>query len=86
MNKGDIINKILNLGLISLLVMVIYFISNQYAMDNFDYCVTHTCGCTHNWNWEDAIYTGICMMPLIAFGNIIIGLFVKYDEENGDKN
>ena len=38
----------------------------NWAMGNFDYCVTHMCGITHDYGIQDILWTLIILMPWIA--------------------
>jgi hypothetical protein len=39
-----------------------------------DYCVTHSCGITHNFGWQDALWM---IYPLVSMAGIIfIGFYL----------
>jgi len=43
-------------GITLLLSLIPNFFLIGYISDNFDYCVTHGCGVTHNFGIQDAIW------------------------------
>ena len=52
--------------------LIINYFLVLYMYNNFNYCVTHTCGCTHNFGWQDLIWSIYPVGSML----IIIGVIV----------
>ena len=68
-------NRYLIIGFNCLISISIYFIVNWYCINNFDYCVIHICGMTHNYGIQDAIYTIVQFIPIAILFYAIYSIF-----------